>query len=312
MTDWGRRRFITPGIAINGELVTTDLVEINLMIRILLGSSYFDGWENERDVRHPRPAGQPGRQGPPVEQDDDPEAAEARLHRQVQLGRVAAHLRQADRHARRCDTGGGPFARQWVTAKAGLVDLGFLKATGESSRWCCRRRPACPRWSSSGRCRSSRTRSSATGRGPTTRPIRRWSACTASRRRWWRCGPAGRRAGPTSRSPRRRSASASTRRRAACSRHHMVIGDGKIANYQPYPPTPWNASPRDVYGTPGPVRGCGAEHADLRGERPGELQGHRHHAGGAELRPVPAVWRAHVHRQGPGEEGGCTRPPGCR
>ena len=34
--------------------------------------------------------------------------------------------------------------------------------------------------------------------------------------------------------------------------HHMVIREGKIANYQPYPPTPWNASPRDTYGTPGP------------------------------------------------------------
>jgi len=34
--------------------------------------------------------------------------------------------------------------------------------------------------------------------------------------------------------------------------HHMVIRDRKIANYHPYPPTPWNASPRDVYGTPGP------------------------------------------------------------
>ncbi len=34
--------------------------------------------------------------------------------------------------------------------------------------------------------------------------------------------------------------------------HHMVIRDGKIANYQPYPPTPWNANPRDLYGTPGP------------------------------------------------------------
>ena len=34
--------------------------------------------------------------------------------------------------------------------------------------------------------------------------------------------------------------------------HHMVIEGGKIANYQPYPPTPWNASVRDVYGTPGP------------------------------------------------------------
>jgi hydrogenase large subunit len=34
--------------------------------------------------------------------------------------------------------------------------------------------------------------------------------------------------------------------------HHVVIKNGKIANYHPYPPTPWNASPRDVYGTPGP------------------------------------------------------------
>lgn len=34
--------------------------------------------------------------------------------------------------------------------------------------------------------------------------------------------------------------------------HHMVIRDGKIANYHPYPPTPWNASVRDSFGTPGP------------------------------------------------------------
>jgi len=34
--------------------------------------------------------------------------------------------------------------------------------------------------------------------------------------------------------------------------HHMVIRKGKIANYHPYPPTPWNANPRDTYGTPGP------------------------------------------------------------
>ena len=40
--------------------------------------------------------------------------------------------------------------------------------------------------------------------------------------------------------------------------HHLVIRDGKIANYHPYPPTPWNGSPTDSYGTPGPVRGRGA------------------------------------------------------
>ncbi|GAA2392188.1 hypothetical protein GCM10010420_15750 [Streptomyces glaucosporus] len=42
--------------------------------------------------------------------------------------------------------------------------------------------------------------------------------------------------------------------------HHPVIRDKKIANYHPHPPTPWNAGPRDVHGTPGPyedaVQGC--------------------------------------------------------
>jgi hydrogenase large subunit len=30
------------------------------------------------------------------------------------------------------DTGGGPLARFWVTALAGLVDIGYIKATGHS------------------------------------------------------------------------------------------------------------------------------------------------------------------------------------
>jgi hydrogenase large subunit len=34
--------------------------------------------------------------------------------------------------------------------------------------------------------------------------------------------------------------------------HHLVIRDKKIANYHPYPPTPWNGSPTDSYGTRGP------------------------------------------------------------
>src|SRR5690606_39358838 len=34
-------------------------------------------------------------------------------------------------------------------------------------------------------------------------------------------------------------------------------------------------------------------YADIRGERAGRLQGDRHHARGAQLRPLPAVRRAH-------------------
>ena len=43
----GHAMYVTPGVVVDGELVTTDLVDINLEIRILLGSSYYDDWEND-------------------------------------------------------------------------------------------------------------------------------------------------------------------------------------------------------------------------------------------------------------------------
>ena len=45
---------------------------------------------------------------------------------------------------------------------------------------------------------------------------------------------------------------ASTKRSGGLLSHHVVIRKGKIANYHHVPPTPWNASPRDSFGTPGP------------------------------------------------------------
>src|SRR5947208_14875880 len=45
MTEWGRRMFVTPGIVVDGTLVTTDLVKINVGIRILRGSSYSEAWK---------------------------------------------------------------------------------------------------------------------------------------------------------------------------------------------------------------------------------------------------------------------------
>ena len=57
MTNWGRKMFVTPGVVVDGELVTTDLVDINLNIRILLGSSYYDDWQKRPDLRHTRSFG---------------------------------------------------------------------------------------------------------------------------------------------------------------------------------------------------------------------------------------------------------------
>ena len=98
MDDWGNEMFVTPGIVVDGELVTTNLVDINLGIRILLGSSYYQDWVGRGGLRPHRPARQPGRQAPPVEPDDDPQAAEARpRRRQLLVGDEPALVRQAHR-----------------------------------------------------------------------------------------------------------------------------------------------------------------------------------------------------------------------
>src|SRR5215831_17593397 len=47
MSEWGRGMFVTPGIVVDSKLVTNDLMDINLGLRILLGSSYYDDWQNE-------------------------------------------------------------------------------------------------------------------------------------------------------------------------------------------------------------------------------------------------------------------------
>ena len=70
MDDWGNEMFVTPGVVVDGELVTTNLVDINLGIRILLGCSYYGDWVSEETFVAEGPARQPGRPAPPVEPDD--------------------------------------------------------------------------------------------------------------------------------------------------------------------------------------------------------------------------------------------------
>ena len=253
MTEWGRQRFVTPGLVFKGELITTDLVEINLAIRILLGSSYFDDWSAEETFVTAGPAGQPGRQAPPVEQGHAAQAAGARLRRQVLVGRVAAHVRRAQRHATSPAT---PAAARSPASgsprRPGLVDLGYLKATGESIKMVLPKTGfmpemelewKIPQWSNAIERQRARTYHQA------------YSALVALH--YLEKAQVEIRAGRT------KSWADFTVPEATISvgfheaargvlSHHMVIREGKIANYQPYPPTPWNGNPRDVYGTPGP------------------------------------------------------------
>ena len=248
MTDWGRKMYVTPGVVVDGKLVTNDLTEINLGIRILLGSSYYQDWEDQPMFVTHDPVGNPVDQRHP-EPAHHPQAPEARLRQQLLLGDVPRWFDGTDHLA--LDTGGGPIARLWSTALSGLVDIGYIKATGNSVVINLPRTATKPEATFEWKIPSGRTPSSATG--PTY--FQAYSAAAALH--FTEKALAEIRAGHTKtwetfKVPDEAVSVGFTEAVRGVLSHHMVIRNGKIANYHPYPPTPWNGSVRDTYGTPGP------------------------------------------------------------
>ena len=72
MNQWGNAMYVTPGVVVDGKLVTTDLVDINLNIRILLGSSYYDDWQQNETFVKTDPLGNPVDQRHPWNQSTIP------------------------------------------------------------------------------------------------------------------------------------------------------------------------------------------------------------------------------------------------
>jgi hydrogenase large subunit len=152
------------------------------------------------------------------------------------------------------DTGGGPIARLWATALSGLVDIGYIKATGNSVvinlprtatkpettfEW------KIPRWSNAIERNRARTYFQAYAAAAALHFTEKALAeIRAGHTKTWE----------TFKVPDEAVSVGFTEAVRGVLSHHMVIRNGKIANYHPYPPTPWNGSVRDVYGTPGPYR----------------------------------------------------------
>ncbi|HWO22010.1 MAG TPA: nickel-dependent hydrogenase large subunit [Kofleriaceae bacterium] len=252
MAAWGREMYVTPGVVVDDALVTTDLVDINLGIRILLGSSFYEDWVPGERFVEADPLGNPIDPRHPWNQTTTPRPQKRDFKdkytwvmsprwRHPQTGELLA-----------LDTGGGALARLWATALARRVDVGYVRALGRSVEinlpktgllpevrleW------KIPRYANTIERDRARTYFQAyaaamalyfceramaevhAGRTETSVPFQVPDEAIG-------CG-------------------FHEAVRGALS-HHMVIRGGKIANYHPYPPTPWNASPRDIHGTPGP------------------------------------------------------------
>ena len=256
MTNWGRKMFVTPGVIRDGQLVTNDLVEINLGIRILLGSSFYEDWEDQEMFVTRDPLGNPVDRRHPWNQHTIPRPQKRDFDDKYSW--VMSPRWFDGKNHLAADTGGGPLARLWATALGGLVDIGYVKSTGHSVQINLPRTVTKPEISFEWKIPVRQ------GRRPLSNAIERDRARTyfqayaaAAALYFMEQALAEIRAGRTKTwepfsVPDEANSCGFTEAVRGVLSHHMVIRDGKIANYHPYPPTPWNASVRDSYGTPGP------------------------------------------------------------
>src|SRR5256886_10435772 len=132
MAEWVKAMFVTPGVVIDGQLITTDLVDINLGIRILLGSSFYDDWQDGEMFVKTDPLGNAIDPRHPWNQTTTPRPQKRDFQGKYTWVMSPRWLDKRTQDVLALDTGGGPLARLWVTALAGLVDVGYVQATGGS------------------------------------------------------------------------------------------------------------------------------------------------------------------------------------
>jgi hydrogenase large subunit len=252
MNEWGKAMYVTPGVIVDGELVTTNLVDINLNLRILLGSSYYEDWAGEDKFVTHDPLGNPIDIRHPWNQTTLPAPQKRDLDDKYSWVMSPRWLDQRTGDHLPLDTGGGPFARLYATALAGLVHTEFVQSTGNSVKITLPKSARLPEQTLEWR-------------------IPPWSnAIERNRARAYFIAYAGAMAFDFAQQAMQRMRRGDMKvfenfevpdEAIGCGfheavrgvlSHHLVIRDGKIANYHPYPPTPWNGSPRDSYGTPGP------------------------------------------------------------
>ncbi|MGH3439543.1 MAG: nickel-dependent hydrogenase large subunit, partial [Sciscionella sp.] len=251
MNDWGHKMFVTPGVVVDGKLVTNNLVDINLGIRILLGSSFYEDWGDQERFVTQDPLGNPVDQHHPWNQHTIPRPQKRDFDNKYSWVMSPRWFDGTDHLA--LDTGGGPIARLWSTALSGLVDIGgYVKSTGHSVvinlpktltkpektfEW------RIPQWSNAIERNRARTYFQAYVAAAAVHFCEQaLMEIHAGHTKTWE----------PFKVPDEAISCGFTEAVRGVLSHHMVIRGGKIANYHPYPPTPWNGSVRDIYGTPGP------------------------------------------------------------
>jgi hydrogenase large subunit len=244
--------YVTPGIVIDGQLITTDLVEINLGIRILLGSSFYDDWQDQETFVDKDPLGNSVDKRHPWNQTTLPKPQKRDFGNRYTWVMSPRWFDNRTQAYLALDSGGGPLARLWTTALAGQVDFGYVQATGSSVRIRLPRTTNLPEaelewkipaWANALERNRARTYFQAYAAAAALHFVELGlKEVYAGRLDTW---------SPFEVPDEAIGCGFHEAVRGGLS-HHLVIRNGVIANYHPYPPTAWNASPRDSLGTPGP------------------------------------------------------------
>jgi hydrogenase large subunit len=241
---WGARRWATPGVVVNGELITTDLQSINVGMEEFVEHSYYEGWDGHRFKTDP--LGAPLSPYHMWNKETKPRPGPQNWKERYTWD-TAPRWDRISLEA-------GAYARIYNTALAQkLPDSQFLEATGHSLRI---RLPAAaapemesewnvpPEWNTFERNRARAYCLAYTtmvtmdnwllgmkllrdGHSKVHTPFEIPKRGTQIGVGFWGAG------------------------RGFLS-HHCIIEDGALANYQIVTPSTWNASPRDPFGQPGP------------------------------------------------------------
>ncbi|MYX41275.1 hydrogenase [Streptomyces sp. SID89] len=252
MNTWGKAMYVTPGIIVDGRLRTNNLVDINLGLRILLGSSYYEDWTAEEPFVTHDPLGNPVDIRHPWNQTTLPHPQKRDFDGNYSWVMSPRWYDQESGDHLALDTGGGPLARLWSTALSNIVDTPYIKTTGHSVRITLPKGESLPettlewhipKWSNTIERDRARPYFIAYAAAMAFQFLEEATSLV--------------RAGNTQvftnfEVPDEAIGCGFHEAVRGVLSHHLVIRDKKIANYHPYPPTPWNASPRDHYGTPGP------------------------------------------------------------
>jgi hydrogenase large subunit len=240
-SDWGQRRLVTPGVLVSGELRTTRLVDLNLGIEEFVDHAYYQPWEHHRIPTDPQ--GAPLSPFHPWNKETIPDPGKRSWKEKYTWGTAPRWDRETMES--------GPLARQWITAIAGQLRNEFIRAApgGLEIELPKGQLPATTlRWQIPARLNAlERNRARAyhvayCGMVAYTFLLKAFE--------YLRLGKAAMSTPYTV--PREAIGVGFWEAGRGALAHHVVMENGRIANYQIVTPSTWMASPRDPFGVPGP------------------------------------------------------------